>query len=185
MEAVEINPPKGQQPIHWRLLTTHTVVCIEQALQVIEWYKWRWRIEQLFATLKSVGLDLEATQLESIKSIQKLCVLALSVAVRILQLIVGRDQPELPATYAFNDEQQQCLSQIAPTVSGQTLAQQNPDPPHSLPWAVRAQKQYAPTDYCSTGWLVWLSVSKTAGNYYLSARTRANFNPFFMVGNSL
>ncbi len=135
VEAVEVNPPKGQQPIHWRLLTTHRVVCIEQALQVIEWYKWRWRIEQLFATLKSVGLDLEATQLESIKSIQKLCVLALSVAVRILQLIVGRDQPELPATYAFNDEQQQCLSQIAPTVSGPTLAQQNPYPPHSLPWA--------------------------------------------------
>ncbi len=38
---------------------------IEQALQVIDWYKWRWRIEQLFATLKKAGLNLEATQLES------------------------------------------------------------------------------------------------------------------------
>ncbi len=35
---------------------------IEQALQVIEWYKWRWRIKQLFATLKQARLNLEATQ---------------------------------------------------------------------------------------------------------------------------
>ncbi len=41
----------------------------EQALQVIEWYKWRWRIEQLFATLKKAGLNLEASQLESPRAI--------------------------------------------------------------------------------------------------------------------
>ncbi|BDI15515.1 hypothetical protein ANSO36C_13170 [Nostoc cf. commune SO-36] len=38
VEAVEVNPPVGQEPIHWRLLTTHQVVCLEQALQVIRWY---------------------------------------------------------------------------------------------------------------------------------------------------
>lgn len=27
VEAVEVNPPTDTQPIHWRLLTTHTVVC--------------------------------------------------------------------------------------------------------------------------------------------------------------
>ena len=51
---------------------------IEKALQVIEWYKWRWRIEQLFATLKQAGLNLEATPLESPLAIQKLTILALS-----------------------------------------------------------------------------------------------------------
>ena len=135
VEAVEVNTPKGQKPIHWRLLTTHSVVCLEQALQVIEWYKWRWRIEQLFATLKTVGLNIEATQLESIKSIQRLTVIALSVAVSVLQMVVGRDQPELSAELTFSEEQQQCLSQIAPTVSGRTLLQKNPYPPLSLPWA--------------------------------------------------
>lgn len=135
VEAVEVNPPPGQQPIHWRLLTTHQVVCLEQALQVIRWYTWRWRIEQLFATLKTAGLNLEATQLESIAAIQRLTVLALSVAVRILQLIHGRDNPDLPATVAFSHEQQQCLSTLAPTFEGKTQLQQNPYPPHSLPWA--------------------------------------------------
>ncbi len=80
------------------MLTTHQVICLEQALRVIRWYTWRWRIEQLFATLKTAGLNLEATQLESIAAIQRLTVLALSVAVRILQLIQGRDNPDLPAS---------------------------------------------------------------------------------------
>ncbi len=57
------------------------------------------------------------------------------MAVRILQLIQGRDNSDLSATVAFNDEQLQCLSTLAPTVEGNTLLQQNPYPPHSLPWA--------------------------------------------------
>jgi Transposase DDE domain len=135
VEAVEVKPPKGQKPIHWRLLTTHCVVCLEQALQVIEWYKWRWKIEQLFATLKTLGLDIESTQLESIQSIQRLTILALSVAVRILQMLVGRTQPEIPATLAFSHEEQQCLQAIVPSVSGRTSLQQNPYPVYSLSWA--------------------------------------------------
>lgn len=135
VEALEVNPPAGQEPIHWRLLTTHQVVCLEQALQIIRWYTWRWRIEQLFATLKTAGLNLEATQLESVAAIQRLTVLALSLAVRILQLIIGRDHPELPATLAFCQQQQQCLSNLAPALEGKTQKQKNPYPLNSLPWA--------------------------------------------------
>jgi hypothetical protein len=135
LEAVEVQPPAGQKPVHWRLLTTHTVVCLEQALTVIQWYAWRWRIEQLFATLKTVGLDIEATQLESGFSIQRLTVLALSVAVRILQMLVGREQPGLPAALAFSAPEQQCLSDVAASVNGRTQKQLNPHPPGSLAWA--------------------------------------------------
>lgn len=135
VEAKEVNPPTGQEPIHWRLMTTHPVVAIEQALQVIKWYCWRWLIEQLFATLKFVGLDIEATQLESIKAIQRLTILALSVAVKTLQMVEGRDNLDVPASVAFSQEQQQCLTQIAPTLQGRTLKQQNPSPMASLPWA--------------------------------------------------
>ncbi len=41
VEAKEVNPPTAQEPIHWRLLTTHCVTSLEQALQVIEWYSCR------------------------------------------------------------------------------------------------------------------------------------------------
>ncbi len=135
VEAKEVNTPTGQEPIHWRLMTTHPVVAIEQALQVIKWYCWRWLIEQLFATLKFAGLDIEATQLESIKAIQRLTIIALSVAVKTLQMVEGRDNLDVPASVAFSQEQQQCLTQIAPTLQGRTLKQQNPSPKASLPWA--------------------------------------------------
>lgn len=95
----------------------------------------RLRIEQLFATLKQAGLQLEATQLESIEAIQRLSVLALSVAVRTLQLLEGRDNPALPASVAFSNEQQQCLEQLVPTLQGLTQKQGNPYPHASLAWA--------------------------------------------------
>ncbi len=126
VEVEEICPPAGQEPIHWRLLTTHDVLSLEQALQIIEWYKWRWWIEQLFATLKKAGLNLEATQLESPRAIHKLAILALSVAVRTLQMVEGRDNSELPASVAFDAQQQECLSQISPSLQGTTQKQQNP-----------------------------------------------------------
>ena len=135
VEVEEVCPPAAQEPIHWRLLTTHEVMSIEKALQVIEWYKWRWRIEQLFATLKKAGLNLEATQLESPLAIQKLTILALSVAVRTLQMVEGRDNCDLSASVTFNLEQQQCLSQISPSYQGKTPKQQNSYPSNSLPWA--------------------------------------------------
>ena len=135
VEALEVSPPGGEKPIHWRLLTTHTVVCLEQALQIIEWYKWRWRIEQLFATLKKAGLNIEATQLESVIAIQKLTILAIGVAVKTIQMVEGRDDSALSATLTFNPEQQQCLEQISPNLEGRTELLRNPYPQGSLPWA--------------------------------------------------
>lgn len=135
VEAREVNPPAGQEPIHWRLLTTHSVTSLEQALQVIEWYRWRWRIEQLFAILKQAGLDLESTQLESVDAIERLTILALSVALRMLQLLEGRDDPTVAAQVAFSAQEQQCLTHLAPSLQGRTHKQQNPYPPASLPWA--------------------------------------------------
>jgi hypothetical protein len=135
VEAREVNPPAGEAPIHWRLLTTHPVNTLEQALQVIQWYRWRWRIEQLFAILKRVGLDLESTRLESVKAIERLSILALMVALRMLQLKAGRDDETLSAAMTFSETQQQCLQQLAPKLQGRTRKQQNPFASGSLPWA--------------------------------------------------
>lgn len=135
VDAREINPPKGQKAIHWRLLTTHCIETLEQALQIILWYRWRWRIEQLFATLKRAGLDLESSQLESVEAIQRLTILGLSVAMKILQLLEGRDRPDLEATLALTEKEQDCLRSLSPTLNGTTQKQQNPHPPYSLAWA--------------------------------------------------
>ena len=136
IEAQEISPPSDQAAIHWRLLTTHRVESVERALQMVLWYRWRWRIEQLFATIKLDGLDLESSQLESVEAIQCLTVLGLSVALRILQFVVGRDHPELEATVALTQEQQVCLRSLGLTLNGKTKKQQNPHRLLSLAWAV-------------------------------------------------
>jgi hypothetical protein len=135
VEAVELNPPDGSEPVHWRLLTTHAVTTDEQALSIIQWYRWRWHIEQLFAILKQRGLDIEASQLESVSALQKLTVLALSVALQVLQLTLGRDHPEAAASVLLNSQQQACLEQLAPSLNGRTRKQQNPHPRFSLAWA--------------------------------------------------
>lgn len=134
VEAVELNPIGDVKPVHWRLLTTHSVTTYDQALRIIQWYQWRWHIEQLFAILKRRGLDIEASQLESVTALQKLTLLALSVALQVLQLTLGRDHPETEATVIFSPQQQTCLEQLAPSLNGRTRKQQNPYPRSSLAW---------------------------------------------------
>lgn len=165
VEAVEINPPAGVKPIHWRLLTTHSVSCIEQALQVIQWYRWRWRIEQLFATLKRAGLNLEATQLESIAAIQRLTILALSVALRILQLLFGRERADVDAGVVFNDQQQQCLEQLASTLPAKTSLAKEPLPPSLASLGYLAN--------CALGGLVGLFFPALSGNAHSGTRSAA------------
>jgi hypothetical protein len=84
VEVVEIGETVAdKQRIHWRLLTTHEVSDAAMAAQVIAWYGQRWQVEQLFRTLKSQGLDLEASQSEDGHALQKLAVMATHAATRI------------------------------------------------------------------------------------------------------
>ena len=64
IEVRELDAPAGEEPVLWRLLTTHPVESIAQALQVIGWYRLRWNIEQLFRTLKRQGLGIEQSVID-------------------------------------------------------------------------------------------------------------------------
>ncbi|MEQ9334192.1 IS4 family transposase [Thalassobaculum sp.] len=48
VEVVESDPPPGVEPVHWRLLTTHVPATAAEAWRIVEWYKARWTIEQMF-----------------------------------------------------------------------------------------------------------------------------------------
>ena len=45
VDVQEIDPPEGVERVHWRLLTTHTVTTLEQARQIVAWYRMRWTID--------------------------------------------------------------------------------------------------------------------------------------------
>ena len=44
----EVNPPQGEEPALWLLLTTQKVNDIADARRIIGFYRLRWAIEQLF-----------------------------------------------------------------------------------------------------------------------------------------
>src|SRR5260370_29886560 len=62
VDVREVDPQIGTEPLHWRLLTTHPVTNAEQAWRIVEWYKRRWLIEQVFRVLKTQGFRLEDSQ---------------------------------------------------------------------------------------------------------------------------
>ena len=45
VEAREVDPPAGQTPLHWRLLTTRAAETLAEAQRIVELYRQRWMID--------------------------------------------------------------------------------------------------------------------------------------------
>ena len=137
IEVRELNPPPGETQILWRLLTTHTVETVEQAITVVGWYRLRWHIEQLFRTLKRQGLRVEESVIEDGEALEKLVVIALIVATITMQLVLaiaaGSQGP--PASRVFTPEQIEVMHALQRKLQGRTRKQQNPFAPDGLAWA--------------------------------------------------
>jgi hypothetical protein len=136
VEVIELHPPKRAEPIHWLLLTTHPVTTAADAWRIVSWYKQRWIIEQLFRSLKSQGLRIEDSQIESAEGLTKLVAIATRVACIVIQLVQARHGgEELPAEFVFTPEEIEALTAINKTIKGRTELQRNHHRPHSLAWA--------------------------------------------------
>ena len=137
VDVREVDPPAdAQDRIHWCLLTTHAVETTVDALQIVKWYRLRWIVEQVFRTMKTDGVDVETSQITTPGNLLKLLTVALIAALRVMQLVMGRDgrtgQPltdvivdaaEIPALHAINA-----------TLEGRTEKLKNPFDPSSLAW---------------------------------------------------
>ncbi len=136
VEVREQNPPPGAEPVHWRLLTTHAIDSTTAAWRIVDWYRARWTIEQLFRTLKQQGLQLEDSQVDSAERLLKLTALATQAACTILQLVHARDgRTAEAAAVVFSDAEIGALDRLSQHYAGRTRLQTNPHPPHSLAWA--------------------------------------------------
>jgi hypothetical protein len=134
VEAVEIDAPKGVKPLHWLLTTTLPVGDLAAAVDVVQLYRLRWRIEQCFRMLKSDGLRLEETQTVDPHRLFNLAALAVGAAIRIIQLVDARDGSDRPASDVASAAEIATATALCPTLEGKTARQRNPHPKNSLAW---------------------------------------------------
>ena len=132
--------PDGEDPIEWRLLTSHVVETVEQAVECVEWYKCRWFIEEVFRVIKSEGFRIESVQLESGAAVKKLIVLTLWAALRCVSLKRAYDEQDesVPASVMFDEDEQELLCVEMERLhrkSPKALDGRNPFRENSLPWA--------------------------------------------------
>jgi len=103
--AEEVNPPAGSKPVVWRLLSNRPVHTLQEAVQLIDWYRMRWEIEVFFLILKE-GCRVEALQLGHIDRIETALALYMIVAWRINRAMrLSRTQPQALAHVLFEQQE--------------------------------------------------------------------------------
>lgn len=136
VKEYSVSVPAGEDPIEWVLYTTHPVENIEQAFQIVEWYTMRWIIEMLFSSLKTRGLDIESSQLETGIGLKKLTTISLQVSLQLLQLTKDRDNKcKQKASLIFSPQAVDFLKVFILTLEGKTQKQKNLFETGSLAWA--------------------------------------------------
>jgi len=135
VEATEAGVEKG---ICWRLLTTLPITNVDYAMMVVDWYSWRWMIEEVFRILKKEGFNIEASELGTGTAIKKLALLILDAIVRIFQMRIAYEIDQegvMPASMTFDQEEQKCLEEQCKLLEGKTEKQKNPYPKSTLRFA--------------------------------------------------
>ena len=136
VEAREIGPPEGEEPAHWRLLTTHDVNDVADARRIVGFYRLRWTIEQLFRTTKTKGFDIESLRQQEGGPLEKLVAATIVAAVTVMQLVAERDgKLRRPLSDAFDPDDQPVLERVCASLEGKTAKQKNPHPKGSLAFA--------------------------------------------------
>jgi hypothetical protein len=108
----EVEPPAGEPPIEWLLLTNEPVRTFEDACRVTQWYERRWIIEEYHKGLKT-GCGIENLQFTAVERLQPAIALLSAVALTLLNLRDVSRWPEAttrPAAQLFPADYVQALS---------------------------------------------------------------------------
>ena len=138
IEARELKEsvPEDEDPILWRLLTTHSIEKVEDAMKYLDWYSNRWFIEELFRIIKKKGFGIEDSQLETGAGLKKLVVMALQVALTTMTLKLSiKNKQEIDAEIVFTTDQIQFIKLLMIDLEGKTEKQKNPYKTNTLAWS--------------------------------------------------
>jgi hypothetical protein len=97
----ELNPPSGDEPIEWLLLTDLPIDTLQQVELILQYYSTRWMIEVFFRVLKS-GCRVEERRFEAMDRLLTCLGIYMIVAWRTLYVCrLGRSCPEMSCEAVF------------------------------------------------------------------------------------
>ena len=100
---------------------------LEDALQIVSWYRARWTIEQVFRTMKSQGFDLEQSQIETPQVMAKLILAVLIAALRTMQLVYARSGTTgQKLSDAMDETAEPLVEALTAKLEGKTAKLKNP-----------------------------------------------------------
>ena len=85
VKVTEQNPPKGQKPMTWTLLTNEPVKTLDDAWEILEWYERRWIIEEFHKAMKT-GCKIEELQFTTVERLGPAIALLSALAVTLLEM---------------------------------------------------------------------------------------------------
>jgi hypothetical protein len=105
----EVDPPEGEPPVEWILLTTLPIDTQDQVREIIQYYCVRWMVEVFFRTLKS-GCRVEKRHFEHIDRLLPCLAVYLIVAWRVLMLCrLGQSCPDMDCETVFEPAEWQSV----------------------------------------------------------------------------
>lgn len=112
--AQERDAPPGRDPIDWKLITNLPVSSPLQAIEKLEWYALRWKIESFHKILKS-GCKAEASKLRTADRLVNLIAVFCILSWRIFwTTMMNRSTSKAPASIAFTDTECRLLDRLIP-----------------------------------------------------------------------
>lgn len=104
----ETNPPTGEEPIDWLLLTTLEIKTKEDAEKIVSFYLCRWGIETFFHILKT-GCKIEELQFTESSRLLPCLAMYLIVSWRIMYtMMLGRAMPGVSCSILFEEDEWEC-----------------------------------------------------------------------------
>jgi hypothetical protein len=105
VEVVELHPPPDVTPVRWVLWTNLPIQTTADLERIVDIYRRRWVIEELFRALKT-GCAYPDRQAESLDALLRTHALLLPVAVQLLNLrVVADTDPKAPCTTVLSQRQ--------------------------------------------------------------------------------
>jgi hypothetical protein len=103
LHAVERDPPKRGKGIEWKLITDLPVASREEAVEKLEWYALRWKIEVFHKILKS-SCKIEQSKLRTADRLANLIALCCILSWRIFWMtMINRSDSTAPPALALTD----------------------------------------------------------------------------------